>query len=61
MTVICELHEADYLLSVSYMGQVGGFLSATRSRLAVLCQINQADCWLSVSYLRQIVGFLSVT
>jgi hypothetical protein len=61
MTVICQLHEVGYLLSVSYMGQVGGYLSATGSRLAVFCQIHQAGCWLSVSYLRQIVGFLSVT
>jgi hypothetical protein len=29
MTVICQLHEAGWLLSVSYMGQVGGYLSVT--------------------------------
>ena len=61
MTVICQLHEeAGWLLSVRYMGQVGGYLSATRGRLAVFCQIPQAGCRLSVSYLRQIVDFLSV-
>ena len=61
MTVICQLHEeAGWLLSVSYMGQVGGYHSATRGRLAVFCQIHQAGFRLYVSYLRQIVGYLSV-
>jgi hypothetical protein len=37
MTVICQLHEAGWLLSVSYMGQVGGlYVSYLRQNDAYL-------------------------
>ena len=42
MTDICQLHEAGWQLSVSYMKQVGGYLSVARGRLAVICQLHEA-------------------
>jgi len=53
MTVICQLHEADWLLSVSYMVQVigicqshkrqdDGYMSVTWGRLALICQLHGA-------------------
>jgi hypothetical protein len=50
MTVICQLHEARWLLSASYMGQVECYLSVTWGMLTV-----------SVSYKRQDDGYLSAT
>ena len=68
LAVICQLHQAGWLLSVSYMRQVGGCLSVTWGRLAVVCtsvcvlfQKIEAGWWLSVSYTRQDDGYLSVT
>jgi hypothetical protein len=50
MTVICQLHEAGWLLSVSYMGQVIG-----------VCQLHEAGWLLSFSYMGQVGGYLSAT
>jgi hypothetical protein len=46
MTVICQLYEAGWRLSVSYMRQVGGCLHV---------------CVYSVCYMRQHGDYLSVT
>ena len=61
MTVICQLHEAGLRLSVSYMRQDYGYLSATGGKMAVTCQLQQAGWQLSVSYMRYDDGYLSVT
>jgi hypothetical protein len=50
MTVICQLHDAGWLLSVSYMGQVIG-----------VCQLHEAGWLISLSYKRQVGSFLSDT
>ena len=52
MTVICQLHEARWLLSASYMGQVECYLSVTWGMLPVsvsnighvtsVCQLHEA-------------------
>ena len=43
--VICQLHEASWLLSVSYMGQVIG-----------VCQLHEAGRLFSVNYMEQVIG-----
>jgi len=53
MIDICQLQEAGWRLSVSYMSKNDGFLSATWGRLAVICQLQQTGWQLSVSYIRQ--------
>jgi hypothetical protein len=40
-SVICELLEADYRLSVSYSRQVDGYMSAISGRMTVICQLNK--------------------
>ena len=40
MTVICQLHEARWMLPVSYMGQVCGYLSVSLGRMTVICQLH---------------------
>jgi hypothetical protein len=40
MTVICQLHETGWRLSVSYMRQDGGYLSDTRGRIVVIYQLH---------------------
>jgi hypothetical protein len=42
MVVICQLHEAGWRLSVSYMGQDERYLSVTRGNFVVIFQINVA-------------------
>ena len=61
MTVICEQHETGWQLSVTYMRQVGGYLSDTRVRMTALCQLHEARCRLSVRYMRQDDGYLLAT
>jgi hypothetical protein len=61
MTVICQLHEAGWRLSVSYMRQDDGYLSVTWGRMAGICQLHEAERRLSVRCMRQDVGYLSVT
>jgi hypothetical protein len=48
LAVICQLREAGWWLSVSYMRQV-------------ICQLHEPGWRLSVSYMRQDDGYLSVT
>jgi hypothetical protein len=60
MTIVCYIHEGVCWLSVSYMTQVGGFLSDTSGRLSVICQLLEADGRLYVSYMRQGDGYLSI-
>jgi len=43
MTVICQLHEACWRLSLSYMGQVDGCLQ----EVCVLCQLPEIGWLLS--------------
>jgi hypothetical protein len=50
LTVICQLHEADWQLFVGYMGQVIG-----------VCQLHGAGWRLFVNYMKQDDGYLSVT
>jgi hypothetical protein len=47
MTVICQLNDAGWLLSDSYMGQVIG-----------VCQLHEAGWLLSVRYMGQVGGYL---
>ena len=71
ITVICQLHEEGWQLSVSYIRQVGCYMSATWGmmtamadawdRMTVICQLHEAGCQLSVSYMRQDDDYLSVT
>jgi hypothetical protein len=72
MTVLCQLHmtgwrlyvsyiQAGWWLSVSYMRQDGGYMSAIWGRMAVICQLNEEGSRLSLSYMRQDSGYLSVT
>ena len=47
MTVICQLHEAGWRLSVSYMRQDDDYLSVTRGRMMVIRQLHEAGKQLS--------------
>ena len=40
--VICQLHEADWSLSVSDMSQDDRYLSFTWGRMTVICQLYEA-------------------
>ena len=51
--VLSQLVQEGWQLSVSYMRQVGGYLSPTRGRITVICQLHDAGERLSVSYMRQ--------
>ena len=61
MTVICQIHEAGWQLSVSYMRQVGGYLSVTLVRMTVICQLHEAGWRIFIRYMRQDDGKLSYT
>ena len=58
MTVICQLHEAGWLLPVSYMRQVGCYLAVTWGRLSVSVSYMRQDIRLCVSYMKQDDGYL---
>ena len=59
MIDICQLHEAVWSLYVSYIRQVGGYLSDTRGRMTVSCHLHESGEQLSVSHMRQVGGNLS--
>jgi hypothetical protein len=40
--VICQLHEAGWWLSVSYMKQDDGYLPIASGRMTVICQLREA-------------------
>jgi hypothetical protein len=61
MMFISQLYETGWWLSVSYMIQVGGYLSVRWGRLVVICQLHDPDWRFSVSYMRQDDGYLSFT
>ena len=42
LTVICQLHDPGWLLSVSYMREDDGYLSVIIGRLEVICQLYEA-------------------
>ena len=60
MTVICQLHEPGWWLSLSCMRMDDIYLSVICDRLTVICQLHEPGWRLSVSYMRQIGGYLSV-
>jgi hypothetical protein len=61
MTVICQLYEAGKRLSVNYIKQDDGHLSATIGRMTVICQLHEAAWRLSLSCMRLDDVYLSVT
>jgi viroplasmin and RNaseH domain-containing protein len=42
MTVIYQLYEAGWWLSISYMRQDGGYLSVKRDRMVVIFKLHEA-------------------
>jgi hypothetical protein len=53
--------KAGWWLSVSYIRQDYGYLSAIWWRMTIMCPFHEADWRLSVSYMRQDDGYVSVT
>jgi hypothetical protein len=41
VAVICQLQEAGWRLSVSYMRQDDGYLSVAWDRMMVICQLHE--------------------
>ena len=67
LSIICQLLDADCRLSVKYLRQVGGYMSAIWGRMSVICQLHkrqddvicqlhEAGWLLSVSYMWQVIG-----
>ena len=42
MTVICQLHEAEWRISFSYKRQDSGYMSSTLGRMTSICQLHEA-------------------